>query len=78
MSKSAWAAIIEQLMKDAGLSQRALSARAGVCRTALRKMLNGDDPKLSLLENILDVFEYDIDAIPRPLPVSKSWGADAD
>jgi len=68
MSKPAWATIIEQLMEDAGISQRSLSMRAGVGRTSLRRLLAGEDPNLSLLEKVLDVFEYDIDAIPRPLP----------
>ncbi|WP_371199594.1 helix-turn-helix domain-containing protein [Hyphomicrobium sp. MC1] len=57
-------------MKEAGISQRELAKRSGVCRTALRRMLMGGDPAMSVLERVLDCLGYDIDAIPRPDPVS--------
>lgn len=69
MSKPAWALIIEQLMKDAGISQRELAKRSGVGRSALRRAISGKvSPSLETIEKTLDVFEYDLDAIPRLHP----------
>jgi transcriptional regulator with XRE-family HTH domain len=65
--RSVWADIIGQLLKDARISQRQLAKLSGVGRSALRRMLAGGDPPLSVVERILDVLEYDLDAIPRPL-----------
>jgi transcriptional regulator with XRE-family HTH domain len=68
MQKPKWADIIQQLQAEAGISQREIARRSGICRSALRRALSGDvSPTLDVLEKVLDVFGYDIDAIPRPL-----------
>ncbi|MBS0237082.1 MAG: helix-turn-helix transcriptional regulator [Proteobacteria bacterium] len=81
MSKPEWASIILQIMNEAGISQRELSRRTGVGRSVIRRFMSGKvSPTLADLEMILDVFGYDIDAIPRPQTlqsIAKSEATDA-
>lgn len=70
--RAPWAELIEQLMKEARISQRELARRTGIGRSAIRRMLAGSDSSISVIESALDALHHDLDAIRRPQTTDKN------
>lgn len=69
---SPWCQMLKALREEAGLSQRALAAKAGICRSTLRRfevgLATGDLP---ILERILDALGYELDVVVKTVPATK-------
>ncbi|WP_024587631.1 helix-turn-helix transcriptional regulator [Aliihoeflea sp. 2WW] len=62
-----WPHLIRELMAAQNMSERGLSARAGVNRATLRRFLKGSGPlNVIKLECVLDVFGYELHLFKRP------------
>jgi transcriptional regulator with XRE-family HTH domain len=59
---TAWGEIVRQIREEQGLSQRELSALAGVNRNALRRLEKDETPGgIDVLEKIIHILGYEID-----------------
>lgn len=59
-----WPTILRQLIKESGMSQRAVCAQADVCRTSFNRILNGVAYRggaIIIIERVLAVLGYELE-----------------
>lgn len=63
-SSEAWASLVRDLMDQENYSQRGFAERAGISRTALRKLVAGkSEITVSILERVLRALGYELEAL---------------
>lgn len=66
MTTNFWGNLVRTLREEQSVSQRVLSARTGVCRTALRRLeISGQSADIAMVERLLYYLGYELDAVQR-------------
>jgi len=61
-----WGNLVRTLREEQSVSQRVLSARTGVGRTALRRLeISGESADIAMVEKLLHYLGYELDAVQR-------------
>lgn len=66
--KTDWAKLVKEVMAENQLSERGVTATAGVCRSTFRRFLAGNTIDMHKLEKVLAVLGYELDIVRISAP----------